>query len=77
MMETLKLRTQVDADGTLHLTVPQHFANQQVEVVVVLQTVTQRDALGWPVDFFARLDAIVADDMLERGDQGIPEVRES
>jgi hypothetical protein len=66
-METMKLRTQVDAEGTLHVAVPRHYANQQGEVVVVFQTVsnTAYDALGYPLDFFARLDAIEADDVVK------------
>jgi hypothetical protein len=77
-METIKLRTQVDDDGKLHLDLPKHLANQQVEVVIVLQRIeeTPRDKLGWPVGYFEETYGICADDPIERGDQGEFEVRE-
>lgn len=71
-METVKLVTFVEADGTLRQAVGQQFANQPVEVVLVLQPVEQADPLrmGYPMDYFARLDAIAADDLTVREDQG-------
>jgi hypothetical protein len=77
-METVKLLTQVDAAGTLHVAVPPHFANQQVEVVLVLRTIREilpaADQL--PADFFARLDALDADDLVMRPPQLPLEVRD-
>jgi hypothetical protein len=77
-METVKLVAQVDAEGTLHVAVPHHFANRQVEVVLVLQTVndTARDANGWPIGFFERTYGALADDPLERPEQLPLEVRD-
>lgn len=73
-METIRLTTQVDENGTLKLEVPTHFANQQVEVIMVMQPVRENYL---PPDFFEKLDAIQADDIVERPHQGIIEIRES
>ena len=69
-MEAIKLRAYVDESGHLVLDLPLHLANQTVEVTVQVQEAdVQRDALGWPIDFFESLDAIKADDMQERPEQ--------
>lgn len=73
-METIKLTTRIDENGTLRLELPTNLASQQVEVLVVLLPV--RDEKGWPADFFERIDAIEADDVMARGDQGTFEIRE-
>ena len=77
-METIKLTTRIDNTGKLRLDLPTHLANQQVEVLVVLQRIENepRDALGWPIGYFDEIDAIKADDVVERGDQGTFEIRE-
>lgn len=72
-METIKLTTHIDDTGTLHLELPTNLANREVEVLVVLHPT---DTRGWPVNYFAAMDAIEADDLLERPDQGIFEERE-
>ena len=67
-METLKLRTHVGSDGILKLEVPTAMNNRDIEVVVVMQAVTDSavDELGWPVGFFERTYGALADDPLER-----------
>ncbi len=77
-METIKLTTRIDNTGTLRLNVPTHLPNQNVEVLVVLQPTLEqpKDALGWPINFFEKLDAIESDDLIERPDQGTFEERE-
>ena len=78
-METIKLTTQIDNTGKLRLDLPTQLANRQVEVLVVLHPVNneeQTDELGWPIGYFEEIDGIMADDILERGDQGEFEVRE-
>lgn len=78
-MKTIQLTTRIDHTGTLRLELPTHLANHDVEVLVVLQPVhnAAQDDLGWTIDYFERMDEIEADDMIERGDQGVFEVRES
>jgi hypothetical protein len=70
-MESFKVVTQVDADGQLHLSLPQQFANQQVEIVLMLHSSADMPptAPGYPTDYFARIDAIIADDVMDRGDE--------
>ena len=77
-METIKLTTRIDSTGKLSLDLPIHLANQQVEVLVVLQRLEDepRDELGWPVGYFEETYGICADDPIERGDQGEFEIRE-
>jgi hypothetical protein len=72
-METIKLTTRIDNTGTLHLALPTNMANQEVEVLVVLHPANTQ---GWPVGYFEALDAIEADDLTERPDQGVFEERE-
>ena len=78
-METIKLTTQIDAAGRLHLDLPTQLANQQVEVLIVWHCIEKdepRDALGWPIGYFEETYGICADDLIERGDQGTFEIRE-
>lgn len=77
-METIKLTTRIDDTGRLHLDISTRLPNHNVEVLVVLQPTPEqpKDMLGWPVDFFETLDAIEADDLVERPDQGTFEERE-
>ena len=65
-METIKPTTQIDSSGTLRLELPTYLANQDVEVLVVLNSTGKRTAVGWPVDYFEAIDAIEADDVVER-----------
>ena len=77
-METIKLTTRIDSTGKLHLELPTKLANQQVEILIVLQPVKeeQTDETGWPVGYFEETYGICADDPIERGDQGTFEIRE-
>jgi hypothetical protein len=77
-METIKLTTRTDETGTLRLELPTRLANQAVDVLVVLhQTSEHADASrGWPAHFFEAIDAIDADDLVVRPDQGVYEERE-
>ncbi len=77
-METIKLTTRIDHTGQLRLDLPTQLANSQVDVLVVLHPVKeeQTDELGWPIGYFDEIDAIEADDMIERGCQGEFEIRE-
>lgn len=75
-METIKLKAHIGRDGILELDTPTPFKDVETEVLIVLQIVNDTtDALGWPHDYFARIDAIQADDVTERGEQGVLESR--
>lgn len=77
-METLKFRTQVGSDGILHLEIPDDFRGQEVEVVLVVQSLKEQkvDALGWPIGFFERTYGALADDPIECRPQGEHEIRD-
>jgi hypothetical protein len=78
-METIKLTTNIDDTGTLRLELPTRLANHAVEVLVVLHPTTEQviSEQGWPVHYFEAIDAIDADDLVMRPDQGIFEERET
>lgn len=78
-METIKLTTNIDDTGTLRLELPTQLANRAVEVLVILHPTTEQlvSGQGWPAHYFEVIDAIDADDMVVRPDQGIFEERET
>jgi hypothetical protein len=77
-METIRLKAHIGSDGILRVDAPTPLKDVETEVLIVLQVVPKddTDTLGWPRDFFAHIDAIEADDVIERGDQGVLETRE-
>jgi hypothetical protein len=77
-METIKLKVHIGPDGLLKIEMPTQLRNIETEVVVVLQTpeVEPRDANGYPPDYFEAIDAIQADDLIERPAQPPLDVRE-
>lgn len=78
-METIKLKTHVGSDGILKLEVPVGVSNSDLEVLVVLQPLINLsvDELGWPIGYFEETYGSLADDPIERGDQGILEIRDA
>jgi hypothetical protein len=77
-MDLIKVRAHVDSDGMLKLEIPTEYANTDLEVALVLHPLPSVDTNehGLPVNFFESLDAIEADDLLERPEQGTLEERE-
>jgi hypothetical protein len=77
-MDLIKVRAHVDSDGMLKLEIPTDYADMDLEVALVLQPLPsiETNELGLPVNFFESLDAIEADDLQERPEQGIVEERE-
>ena len=77
-MQTHKLKAIIGDDGLLKIELPTDLKNVEAEIVLVYQATPngETDALGYPVDYFERMDAIEADDILERADQGSFEERE-
>jgi hypothetical protein len=82
VMNSLKLRSRVGADGVLNLRVPVGVTNAEVEVIVVFQLVESAqtpktpEELGWPPGFFEQTVGAWAGEPLLRGEQGEYEVRE-
>ena len=77
-MKTILLQTTIGDDGLLKIETPTEYKNVSAEIVLVIQP-TEKDttSLGYPLDYFEAIDAIDADDMLERPAQGTFENRES
>ncbi|WP_009547959.1 hypothetical protein [Crocosphaera subtropica] len=78
-MESLKIRSRVDADGVVRLQVPVELANSEIDLVVVYQTVEKsRESkesktateLGYPEDFFDSTFGCWEGEPLTRGEQG-------
>jgi hypothetical protein len=78
MMETIKLKVHIGMDGLLKIQTPTNFKDIETEVVIVLQPQPTKavDAMGYPIGYFEAIDAIIADDVMERGEQGMFEIRE-
>jgi len=77
-METIKLKAHIGDDGILKLETTTGFKNVDTEVVVVLQPTTETSSPDpdWRIGYFETMDAIEADDLVERPDQGVFEERE-
>lgn len=81
-MQSIKLRSHVGHDGILNLRVPVGLSETDVEVVVVVQDLSQRtssstpESLGWPSNFFEQTFGCFKDEPLERGEQGEYESRD-
>ena len=81
-MQSLKLKSRVDADGMLHLQLPPELANQELELIVVYQLIelaTQQktaEELGYPYDFFEKTAGGWQGEILTRGEQGNCDERE-
>lgn len=77
-METIKLQTVVDTDGVLRLTLPTHFSQRPIEVLVIIQPLDTEpvDALGYPVGYFEETYGMFADNPIERGEQPPYDIRD-
>ncbi|QPC83643.1 hypothetical protein G4Y79_04480 [Phototrophicus methaneseepsis] len=78
-MKTIHLKAVIGDDGLLKIETPTGYRNVAAEVILVLNPVqneTHLSAQGYPIDFFERLDAMAADDLMERPEQGVAETRE-
>jgi hypothetical protein len=73
-METIKIKTRIGADGILKLETPKPLKSVETEVLIVLQAIAPM--IADYDDFFARIDAIEADDLVERPAQLPLEVRD-
>ena len=75
-MQSIKLRSRVGADGSLHLQVPLELAARELELIVVYQPVEPVQKaktalnLGYPADFFEKTAGAWQGEPLTRGEQG-------
>lgn len=81
-MQSVKLKSQIGPDGILHLDIPVGLTNEELEVMVIFQTIGSKngfsssEALEWPPNFFERTAGCLQDEALERHPQGEFEERE-
>ncbi len=77
-MDAIKLTTHIGPDGILRLELPLDITNQDLEVVIVVQTQRSEpvDANGWPLGYFEETYGSLADHPIERPDQGTLETRD-
>jgi hypothetical protein len=79
-MYTLTLRAHVD-HGTLHITTPIHVPDDvpdgDHEIVIAVSTTASPPAdMAWPAGFFDQTYGALADDPLDRPEQGLLEDRD-
>lgn len=79
-MHTIKLRSHVGSDGILQLQVPIAHVDQDLEVIVIYQTVAVEhpkppEGLGWSPDFFEQTFGSIPD--LARPAQGALQERKT
>ncbi len=76
MMQSVRLVSYVAADGTLQCQLPAQYANQQVEIMLIIQSISLTSMVKKSNDFFEQTFGCFADDPIERPAQGNYEVRE-
>lgn len=73
-MQTLQLTTHIENNAQVNLTLPSEYANQDVELVVIIQAKKQTNARQNWLDFINQTYGSLADDPIERPAQ--PELKE-
>jgi len=77
MLQPLTFTVHTHANGKVEFTVPVEFADRDIQITVAPLDHPETDANGWPIGYFEQMDAIDADDLVERPDQGNFPERES
>lgn len=67
-MQTVTLKTHTDKHGMIRLEIPTQLANQDVEIVVIMQPFSTDgvDAMGYPIGYFEETYGSFADAPMER-----------
>jgi hypothetical protein len=78
-MHTLKVKVRTDKDGMFRLEIPTHIVERELEVVLVMQPVSDEpiDDMGYPIGYFDETYGSFADDPLERSQPPQPDVRDA
>lgn len=69
MMKTLQFSTHIENNAQLHLTLPAEYANQDVELVVIIQPRQEKMVQQNWLKFINQSYGCLADDPLERPEQ--------
>jgi len=81
-MQSITLNSRVGQDGVLKLSVPVGLPDVEMEVMIIIQPVTQprpselTDDLGWPPAFFEHTFGCLRGEPLVRESQGEYEIRD-
>jgi hypothetical protein len=75
-MVTIPIKTRLEANGTLSLSVPTGLPESDVEVVVIIQPVSDSIAT-WPEGFFEQTYGAFAEQPLARAPQGEFDARDT
>jgi hypothetical protein len=77
-MQTLTLKVHTGKDGILRLEIPTNQADQELEIVLVMQTITDEpvDAMGYPIGYFDETYGSLADNPIERNQPLYTDVRD-
>lgn len=76
MMQSVRLVSYIAADGTLQCQLPAQYANQQVEIMLIIQSIKFSPIIKQSNSFFEQTFGCFADDPIERPEQGNYETRE-
>lgn len=74
-MQTLQLTTHIENNAQVNLTLPSEYANQDVELVVIIQAKKQTNERQNWLNFLNQTYGSLADDPIERPEQ--PELKET
>ncbi|QCS48653.1 MULTISPECIES: hypothetical protein [Cyanophyceae] len=72
MLTQLRIRSQVDQDGKVHIQMPPELMGQEIELLITVETepsLETVEALGYPADFFETVAGGWMGEF-ERADQG-------
>jgi hypothetical protein len=74
----MTLKARADQDGVIKLEVPTPLADQDVEIVLVMQPIPEQDLdeMGYPMGYFEDTYGSFADEPLERNQPGMPDERD-
>ncbi len=77
-MQTVTLKARTGKDGIVRLEVPIAIADQDIEIVLVMQVVGDEpvDEMGYPIGYFEETYGSMADDPIERNQPEYPDVRD-
>ncbi|MGB7337960.1 MAG: hypothetical protein WBC91_03630 [Phototrophicaceae bacterium] len=78
-MKTITVKARADKDGIVRLEIPTQQADQELEIVLVMQTLTNElvDEMGYPIGYFDETYGSLADDPIERNQPPHPDVRDT
>ena len=77
-MQTMTLKARAGKDGIIRLEIPTNKADQEIEIVLVMQTIADEpvDEMGYPIGYFEDTYGMFAADPIERNQPLHPDARD-